>query len=131
MKLIPDCSRKDKMLECISGQQESLRRILSPATSLDTQSAYLLLYICFPPYYPQTVFCLVFQMAHLADNTFDSRGKAFSLKPYQNATFIKSTESLYIYKYIYSTALYCESSFCSYLNINEGQPAKVKCQREY
>lgn len=113
------------MSECISGQQESLRRILSPASSLDTQSANLVnIKVFFFPYYPLTVFCLVFQMARLADNTFDSRGIAFSLKPYQNATVIKGTESLQEYLQYGHTER-------ATLFISEHHPAKVKSQRKY
>lgn len=71
------------MPECIPGQHESLTRILSPASSRDTRSAYLVtIKVLFfpPPYYPLTAFCLVFQMVPLADNTFDRDGSTFSVK---------------------------------------------------
>ncbi len=80
-------------------------RISSPASTLDTHiSCY---YQFFPPYYPLTLFFMVFQMAQLAHNTFDSRGVAFSLKPFQNATFTKRKA----FNYIYTMVAHCENYF--------------------
>lgn len=116
MKLIPDCGRTDKMLECFSGRHPSPRRILSPLSSLDTFciSCY---YNFSSPYYTQSVI-----LPGLPDGAV---GRQYILQKRQILFSGSPLKCNFHQRYIMLSSLLkvlChifDGYFCSWLNINE------------
>lgn len=108
-----------KVVEVVLGPASDPERNFIPSM-ISEHDFFISRYYLFP-YYPQTLIFLVFQMAHLAGNAFDSGGRAFSLKPYQNPALIKSTKSLWMFLH-YGGVLW-QLHLCLFDN--------QRCQRQY
>ena len=129
--------RKIRCWRVSQTSKESLRRILSPASSLDIQSCISCYHFFFSPlYFASTLFFLVFQMAQLAGYAFDSRGIAFPLNPLSKRNPHQKCRKSSIYLFFLHLAVHLQYGVIlrelhlRLFNIRGGQPAKAKKMSE-
>lgn len=85
----------------------------------------------FCPYYPQTLLLGLPDGAVGRQHIWQQRHSIFSETLSKCNFYQKYGKPLNIFTVQCSMVPYCESYFCSYLSISEGQPAKVKRQSKY